>query len=337
MLARSQEEAGHGSRISILPPQPLLPLLPYTSGMSRGVPTIIDTDPGIDDVVALALALRSPELDVLAVTTTYGNATLDKTTRNAHAILRLAGREEVPVLPGADRPLLRELVTAPETHGPSGVGHAAVSPLVPVEPDPMVLASRLAEAPEPVTLITLGPLTNLARALEADAALVRDRVASHIGMFGNLHERGNTNRWADFNAWCDPEATDRVLRAGLGTVMVGLDVTRRMTLSATEVERLAAAPDPLVAWLGDALRFYVEFHRSQERLDGCVVNDVLPIGELISPGLLSLAQVRLKVDLGGGEHRGHTTEHPAGEPLQVALGVHIDKMKGMLHRVTKEA
>ena len=144
-------------------------------------------------------------------------------------------------------------------------------------------------------------------------------------------------RWADFNAWCDPEAADRVLRAGLGTVMVGLDVTRRMTLSAGEVERLAAANDRLVAWLGDALRFYVEFHRDQDRLDGCVVNDILPIGELISPTLLRLAEVRLIADLDDGEHRGHTREHPKGVLQRVALGVDIAKMKEMLQRVTREA
>jgi inosine-uridine nucleoside N-ribohydrolase len=300
-------------------------------------PVIIDTDPGIDDVVALALALRSPELEVVALTTSYGNATVDLTTRNARAIRELLGRPEVPVFPGADRPLVRDLVTAPETHGPSGVGYATVPQPAPVSPNPTVLVDRLAGCTDPVTLVTLGPLTNLAHALEADAALVRNRVACHLGMFGNLKERGNTNRWADFNAWCDPEAADRVLRAGLGTVMVGLDVTRRMTLSAIEVDRLAGSPEPLVTWLGDALRYYVEFHRSQERFDGCVVNDVLPIGELLDPGLLSLAEVRLRVDLDDGEHRGHTREHPDGELLRVALGVDIDKMKELLHRVTKEA
>jgi inosine-uridine nucleoside N-ribohydrolase len=104
-------------------------------------------------------------------------------------------------------------------------------------------------------------------------------------MFGNINERGNTNRWADFNAWCDPEATEVVLRAELGTTMVGLDVTRRMTMTARQVDRLRTSNDRLVAWLGEALRFYVEFHKSQERLDGCVVNDVLPIGELIMVAL----------------------------------------------------
>ena len=305
--------------------------------MPPPLPVIIDTDPGVDDVVALALALRSPELDVLAVTTTYGNTTLAQTTRNTRTLLELAGRRDVPVHPGADQPFVRELVTAPETHGPTGVGYAAVLPPVPVDPEPTVLARLLEECPTPVTVITLGPLTNLARALETDASLVHHRVTTHIGMFGSLQERGSANRWADFNVWCDPEAADCVLRAGLRTVMVGLDVTRRMTVSAAEVERLTASSEPLASWLGHALRFSVEFHRNHKGLHGCVVNDVLPIGEMISPGLLRLAEVRLVIDLGVGEDRGRTREAPAGIGQQVAFGVDIDKMKGMLHRVMKEA
>jgi inosine-uridine nucleoside N-ribohydrolase len=152
-------------------------------------------------------------------------------------------------------------------------------------------------------------------------------------MFGNINERGNTNRWADFNAWCDPEATEVVLRAELGTTMVGLDVTRRMTMTARQVDRLRTSNDRLVAWLGEALRFYVEFHKSQERLDGCVVNDVLPIGELIAPGLLTLAQLRLNVDLGDGEERGRTCEHAEGSLTMVALRVDVEQMQRLLSRV----
>jgi inosine-uridine nucleoside N-ribohydrolase len=296
-------------------------------------PVIIDTDPGIDDVVALALALRSPELDVLAITTSYGNAPLALTTRNALTLLRLLGASDVPLFPGAERPLERPLVTAPETHGTSGVGHAAVPPPLDVAADTGALLRALMRAGEPVTLVTLGPLTNLAHALATDPVLVRELVRRHIGMFGNIHERGNTNRWADFNAWCDPEAADQVLRADLGTVMVGLDVTRRMTLSAAEVAGLARSERPLVSWLGQALQFYVEFHRSQERLEGCVVNDVLPVGELVAPGLLDLAELRISVNLEDGEHRGHTQEEPAGTVRQVALGVDLDKMRGLLRRV----
>ena len=301
--------------------------------MAQRHPVIIDTDPGIDDVVALALALRSPELDVLAITTSYGNAPLAVTTRNARTLLRLLGTAEVPLFPGAERPLERALVTAPETHGMSGVGYAAVPPPLDVAPDTDAILKVLEQAATPVTLVTLGPLTNLAHALAKDPVLVHELVRRHIGMFGNIHERGNTNRWADFNAWCDPEAVDQVLRADIGTVMVGLDVTRRMTLSAAEVAGLAQSERPLVSWLGHALQFYVQFHRSQERLDGCVVNDVLPIGELVAPGLLDLADLRISVNLENEEHRGHTREDPAGTASQVALGVDIDKMRGLLRRV----
>lgn len=297
------------------------------------IPVIIDTDPGIDDAVTLALAGRSEELEIIAVTTTYGNATLEATTRNAQLVLDMVGRSDVAISPGAERPLVRSLATAPETHGKSGVGYAEVPPADAVEPNATVLLDSLERAGTPVTLVTLGPLTNLARALEHDAELVHQRLARHIGMFGNINERGNTNRWADFNAWADPEAVDLVLRAGLPTAMVGLDVTRQMTLSAHEVERLAASDDELIAWLGQALRFYVEFHRRQERLDGCVVNDVLTVGELLSPGMLSLMELGLQVDLDEGEHRGHTREHAGGPRTSVAMGVDVGRMQALLERV----
>ena len=191
----------------------------------------------------------------------------------------------------------------------------------------------LRDAPKPLTLVTIGPLTNLAHALETDADLVRRRILRHIGMFGNISERGNTNRWADFNTWSDPEAADRVVRARLPTMMVGLDVTRQMTLSQAEVTHLAESDDELTRWLGDALRFYVEFHNRQERLDGCVVNDVLTIGELVRPGLLILEERRLVVDLDEGEHRGHTREQPNGTATAVAMGVDIPRMRKLLGRV----
>ncbi len=296
---------------------------------------IIDTDAGIDDIVALALSARSPELRVVAVTTSYGNATLGATTRNAREALRLAGAPQIPVCPGSDRPLVRPLETAPETHGESGVGYAPIPPERAEDrtTDPAVLLAVLSQVDGPVTLVTLGPLTNLAHALARDSALVRLRVRRHVGMFGNMRERGNTNRWADFNAWCDPEASDVVLRADLPTQMVGLDVTRRMTLAADDVRSLAASADPLTRWLERALWFYVEFHRQQERLDGCVVNDVLPIGELIEPGLLGWHTFPLVVDLDDGAHRGHTRERENGTPTRVAMDVDVARMRELLQRV----
>lgn len=297
---------------------------------------ILDTDPGIDDAVTLALAARSPELEIVAVTTTYGNATLDRCTRNACRVLELAGRPDIAVLPGSDRPLIRPLVTAPETHGPTGVGYAPVPPPRPVKAQPEILLELISQERQPVVLVTLGPLTNLAQTIRRDAELVRQKIRLHVGMFGNLRQRGNTNRWADFNAWADPEAAHLVLNAGLATTMVGLDATRRFTLSRTEVERLQQSADPLVCWLAAALAFYVEFHRRQERLDGCVVNDVLTIGELLSPGLLHTQPVRLVVDLDEDEHRGHTREREDGSLVLAATDVDVAKMRTLLRRVFPE-
>ncbi len=295
---------------------------------------VIDTDPGIDDVVTLALAARCPELEIVAVTTTYGNATLPLTTRNARLALALAGRSDIPVLAGAARPLVRGLVTAPETHGESGIGYATAHPAPPVEPDPQVLLRVLDRAPEPVTLVTLGPLTNLASALDADPGFVKDRVRRHIGMFGNLYERGNTNRWADFNAWCDPEAAEMVIAAELPSEMVGLDVTRRMTFSSMEVERLSRSDRELVRWLAAALRFYVEFHRAQERLDGCVVNDILTVAELVVPGVLAFGEHKLKIVTAAGEEQGRTVPVPeGGASVNVAVDVDVTRVRRLLDRV----
>ena len=128
-------------------------------------------------------------------------------------------------------------------------------------------------------------------------------------------------------------AADRVLRGGLETFMVGLDVTRRMIMSAREVEVLASTDDRLAHWLGEALTFYVEFHRGQEGLDGCVVNDPLTLGELIEPGLLTLVSTPVEIDLDEGEHRGHTKEREHGVPTAVAMEVDVSRMRKILNRV----
>jgi len=293
---------------------------------------VIDTDPGIDDAVTLALAARSAKLDLVAVTTSYGNAPLHMTTRNAAEVLRLAGRGDIAVLAGSANPFARPLATAPETHGETGVGYASVPSCAPwhVQQNTLVLLDVLSTVRCPITLVTLGPLTNLAHALETDTPLVKAQVEQHIGMFGTVRERGNASRWADFNAWCDPEATDLVLRGGLNTLMVGLDVTRRMTLSAAEVSELARSQDQLLNWLGRALQFSVEVYRSRAQFDGCVLNDVLPIAELIAPGLLTWDTLFVSVDLDDGEHRGHTRVEPTGISTRVATEVDVDLLRGTL-------
>ena len=280
---------------------------------------VIDTDPGIDDALALLLAFESPELDVRSVVTVYGNTTLAHATRNAQVVAKWA-RSDVPVYAGADQPLIRPLAAAVETHGPSGLGEAWVPDAPPVEPNPEALLEALLREPEPVTLVTLGPLTNLAHALSRDAAAVRARVVSHIAMAGSLHAVGTATPESEFNVWCDPEAADLVLRAGMASRWVGLDVTRRLVLTAAEVERLDGSARR--RWLRDALRQYVRFHREYEELDGCVINDPLIIAELLQPGIVRFEPVRLSVELTDGVHRGRTRE--AADGAAILAGVDTD-------------
>ncbi len=299
---------------------------------------IIDTDPGIDDIVAITLAARSPEINLIAVTTTYGTAPVALTTRNARIALRIAGRPDIPVLPGAARPRSRHLATAPDTHGESGVGYAPISPTVPQKPAPQtrVLLDLLERVPAPVTLVTLGPLTNLANALGYDRAFVTRHVQCHIGMFGALHERGRgrgrADRLADFNAWCDPDATELVINSELPTHMVGLDMTRQMTMTADEVARLSNAPSEMTRWLSAALQFYVESHRRTHGLDGCVIHDVLPIGEVVACGTVRFQTKEVVVNLDESEWRGHTTEG-RGSAVRAATAVDTDRMRHLLTRV----
>lgn len=293
------------------------------------LPVIIDTDPGIDDALALLLALASPELDVRAVVTVYGNTTLSHATRNAQAIARWTDRE-VPVRAGADRPLMRPLEVAAETHGPSGLGEAVVPDAEPVQAEPLALAEALAGQTEPVTLVTLGPLTNLAHALAGDAALVRARVTSHIAMAGSLGARGTATPLSEFNVWCDPEAAQLVLDAGLPSRWVGLDVTRRLMMTAEDVEALHETPRR--RWLRAALRQYVRFHRAYEGLDGCIVNDPLVIAELLRPGTVRFEPAQVRVDARDGPQRGRTFVDSTG--VSAFFGVSCDD--GAAHALLRE-
>ena len=282
--------------------------------MGKRVPLIIDTDPGIDDALALMVAARWSRCRLAAVTTTYGNTTLDYATRNARLVLRRAAAAP-PVLQGAERPLQRDLVTAKETHGPEGLGDHVVGEPDPLPPSSGALIDALRAVKEPVTLVTLGPLTNLAHALIISPGLVKERVARHVMMGGNLEAAGNTGPHSEFNVWCDPEAADLVFKAELGTEMVGLDVTRHLVISAGAVATLASHRDPDAQWLGRLLGFYVRFHEEQEGLAGAVINDPLAVALAVEPGWGDAPPVRLEVDLGEDDSRGRTRFGEAGDPV----------------------
>ncbi len=293
------------------------------------VPVIIDTDPGIDDCLALWLALTSPELDVRGLSVSYGNTVVENAHRNAVEITRRAGKR-VPIAVGARRPLKRQLAVAIETHGASGLGYANVPPAGVILDWMKPLDRLLAAQPEPVTLVTLGPVTSLALALRSEPAMVRAKVGRHIAMIGNIEARGNTTPHSEFNAWCDPETLAIVLAAELPTEVIGLDVTRKLVVKATEVYRLAHAGNPVANWMHDALRFYLEFHRQYEKLEGVVVNDVLAIAALLQPDVLDFQDLRLTVDLDDGDDRGRTRVDPKGSLARVALQVRPEPVRRLL-------
>lgn len=291
------------------------------------LPLIIDTDPGIDDCLALLLALNSPELDVRGISISYGNTVVENAYRNAVEIIRKVKRPvRVPLGIGARRPLKRPLQVADDTHGPSGLGYAALPPAGVILDYVRPLERMLAEQPAPVTLVTLGPVTSLALVLRANPGLVRDKVARHVAMIGNVEAAGNQTRFSEFNAWCDPEALATVLAAEIPTEMIGLDVTRKVIIRGNEVDRLAQHSP----WLHDALRFYVEFHRKREGLDGAVINDVLAIAYLLQPEVLTFSDLRLTVDLSDGQSRGRTKRDPKGSFTRVAMEVHPPPVRRLL-------
>ncbi len=201
---------------------------------------IIDTDPGQDDAIAILLALASSELEVLGITVVAGNAPLPMTVRAARQVMELAERTEVPIFAGAARPLARKLVTAEHVHGESGLdGPALPDPTAEVQPESaidFIIRTVRSAPPGSVTLVALGPLTNIALAL-SKAPDIAQRVQEIVAIIASFREGGNITPLGDFNCYVDPEAADAVLTAGIATTVISMDVTHTMR---TTAERLAA-------------------------------------------------------------------------------------------------
>jgi inosine-uridine nucleoside N-ribohydrolase len=267
---------------------------------------ILDCDPGHDDAIALLLALASPEVTLLGVTTVSGNQTLDKTTANAIRVLDHVGRTEVPVAAGADRPLVRERHVAAEVHGETGLdGPDLPPPSRSPEAAHAIdwIAMTLLAAAGPVTLVPTGPLTNIALFLARYPELA-PRV-QRIVLMGGAFGEGNVTPAAEFNIWADPEAAHRVFTSGIDLTMVGLDVTHKALLRPRDVDRLRASgrAGKLVA---DLFEFYVGFHRSRYGWDGAPVHDAVAVAHVIDPGLLTTDHLGVVIDIGPEPSRGRT-------------------------------
>jgi purine nucleosidase len=280
---------------------------------------IIDCDTGIDDALALLYAVASPEVELLAVTCTSGNVEAGQVAANTLALLELAGRSDVEVALGRRVPLVRSLQTAPETHGPKGIGYAALpEPARALSPrhSADLIVGEARRAPGEVTLITLAPLTNLAVALEREPELPR-LLRGLVMMAGSYRSPGNTAPTSEWNVAVDPEAMQAVLDAwesaeGVGRpVALGLDVTERAKLTPDHLARLheqAGNPhtSPLLTLVDDALRFYMEFHSRYDGFYGAFIHDPLAVAAALDPALIETDALPVQVELDGTLTGGET-------------------------------
>jgi purine nucleosidase len=311
-------------------------------------PLILDVDTGIDDSLALLYTVASPEADLVAITCVSGNVEARRVATNTLAVLELAGRTDVDVAVGREVPLERALETTPETHGPAGIGYAELPP--PTRPvsdrhgvDVIVEAAR--QRPGEITFVTLGPLTNLAVALEREPSLPR-LLRRHVLMGGAFGAQGNTTPTTEWNIHCDPEAARICFRAwgeAIGRdpsiprpVALGLDVTEGARIgpehvvalarraSSTPDEALApprvdpfvpgrsVASNPVIRFVADALRWYYEFHQRYDGFYGAFIHDPLAVAAALDPRLITTEPLYVDVETRGELTTGMTVADRRG-------------------------
>jgi pyrimidine-specific ribonucleoside hydrolase len=292
---------------------------------------ILDCDPGHDDALAIIVALARPELELLAVTTVAGNASLDATTRNALRVLTLVGRTDIPVAAGAASPLLRPLHVASNVHGASGLEGADLpEPAFAPRPEGAIELTRsiLLDATEPVTIAAVGPLTNIALLIRTHPELL-ERIAG-IRIMGGAITEGNTTASAEFNIWQDPEAARIVLDSGRPMTLMTLDVTHQALFGAADVARLDELGTRVGSVFADLLRYFSRFHAERYGWDGSPIHDAVAVAHLALPDLVRTAAYRVDVETSSELTRGRTVVdlHGLTElPPNIEVGIGIDRAR----------
>lgn len=297
---------------------------------------MIDCDPGHDDAIALLLALAQDEWAVDGITVVAGNQTLDKTVRNTLQTLTVAGRSDVPVFAGVDRPMVRDLVTAEHVHGASGLeGPELPEPAVAAQPLHAVdwLATHLRGQPEPIDIVATGPLSNIGSLLRRAPDVV-DKIRRIVLMGGAITE-GNITPSAEFNIYVDPEAAHVVVTSGLPVTMVGLDVTHRAMLPSNRFETIRAMGGPVAEMVAELLHYFAGFHERTYGVDGVPIHDACAVGVLLDPDMVTTRRLRVDVETAGVHTAGRTVVDLWGvtgsEPnVDVCVDIDADRFLGML-------
>lgn len=306
---------------------------------------LIDTDPGIDDSLAILLALASPELVLEGLSIVHGNCSLEQATVNCLSVLELAGASHIPVVKGCELPLVQPSLLAPETHGEKGLGYAKL-------PGPQsrparqhgidFLIEKVMSNLGEITVVAIGPLTNIALAIRQEPRIV-PAIKELIIMGGAIRHEGNTTPLAEFNTFVDPHSAHIVYHAGIPTTLVPLDVSYQCVLTKPDVHRLLRIDSVLTRFIADATRFYMEFHDEYQGIEGCVINDPLALAITFAPELCTYRELYVDVDISGGISMGktladfyHFTKKPAN--IKVALDVRArDFIELFLERIERLA
>ena len=278
----------------------------------KPVNVIIDTDPGVDDLLAILLALESPELHVDALTTLGGNCSLADATRNALRILETGNRPDIPVYKGAARPLKGRYVYAKYFHGPRGLTGRLPEPRITAASDLDAidaLASRIESARAPITVVALGPLTNVARLIMRHPEAAKG-ISTLIVMGGAVDVPGNVTAYAEFNTYSDPEAAEVVFQSGMNVSLIGLDVCNPVFLERNRASRITGVK-------GRVVRGWFDFHPELDTMSLC---DPLAVVAAFRPDLFTFEQGPIGV-VTEGDQRGRTFRAKAGSPISFATGV----------------
>jgi purine nucleosidase/pyrimidine-specific ribonucleoside hydrolase len=273
----------------------------------RPLPLIIDSDPGLDDALAIGLACASPEIRLLAVTTVGGNADVTRCTENALRLLHAYGRDDVPVAEGAAGAMLGSIVRATEVHGESGIGTTVLDPspnTARSEGAVELIARLLRESPEPIAIAPIGPLTNIALLLRLYPQL-SDRI-SHLCLMGGSIGEGNTTASAEFNIVADPEAADVVFRSGIPITMIGLDVTHQALLDREAVAALRATGTRSAGVAAELTEFALDRNLEWSGSSTTAIHDAVAVAHLVVEDLVAVARYHVAIDTSNGPARGRT-------------------------------
>ncbi|OZG66301.1 nucleoside hydrolase [Bifidobacterium hapali] len=310
---------------------------------------ILDLDTGIDDTLAIAYALGSGEAELVGITGTYGNVTVDQGVRNALAVAELFGHPEVPVYRGVDHPLTRDTFTVSAgsafIHGNNGIGEIDI-PDANREPESEPAVDFIIDAVKTygkeLTYIPTGALTNIATALRR-APEIRNLFGSIVLMGGALTVPGNVNAWTEANISQDPEAADYLFRSGVRSTMIGLDVTMQTLLTRRQTQRWRDLDTPAGRFLADMTDYYIHaYETTAPNLGGCGLHDPLAVAAALDPTIVATLPINLKVDLDGAT-RGRTIGDydRLADPFKttnVAIAVNASRfLDDFMHRVTAVA